>query len=321
MVGRRALAAIALSATLSAHPGAAHAEDRAAAAAAYDRGQRAFDAGDFRQAAEHFQTADRLAPSAAALEGALTAATRADDAALALELADRADARRGDPRLDGAAREARSRFATRAGKLVAACGARACSLRVASAPWPPGVARWIAAGDHVVVVDRGAGEERFAIVVRPGETTTWSAPDAASPPPPAAPPAPAAAPAKAPAPAMPPPGLPPPPPQPEVAEPTAGNGGPSPAWFFVGLGATAVLGGATIGTGVATLAQHDEFEQGPSEEARSNGLLLQNTTNALIAGTAVAGIVTVVLAAVVDWSGDPPSSPTSAMGRGAVLRF
>jgi hypothetical protein len=317
MVARRALAATALVMALAAHATPAWADDRAAAAEAYDRGQRAFDAGDFRQAAEHFQTADRLAPSAPALEGAITAATRADDAGLALELADRADGRRGDPRLDGAAREARSRFAARAGKLIAGCGARPCSLRVASAPWPPGTARWIAAGDHVVVIDRGAGEERFAIVVRPGETTTWTAPDVApSPPPPVAPPA--AAPATPP-PALPPPAVPPPAPQPAVDQRADAGGGPSPAWFFVGLGATVVLGGATIGTGVATLAQHDEFEAGPSEEARSNGLLLQNTTNALIAGTAVAGIVTVVLAAVVDWSGDPAPSPSG--DRRAILRF
>lgn len=300
-VNRRGVV-VALAALLGVAPALARADDKSAAGEAYDRGQRAFDAGRFREAAEEFRTADRLSPSAPALEAAIESASRADDPGLVMGLCETADGRPGDAHLEGVARDARARFEGRAGKLLPRCSASStpppCSLRIGNEPWTPGVARWIAAGDHVVVVDRGRGEERFAVPVGVRSTVEWSPPEPppgqVAPPPPVAPP-PAQQPADSP------------------GEP-ASAGGISPAWFFVALGGTVVLGGVATGTGVATLSEHDEFETAPTQDGRDSGLVLQNTTNGLLAGAAACGVATIILAFVVDWSGGEPASTASARG-------
>lgn len=307
-VNRRAIA-VALVALLGVAPALAQADDKTAAGEAYDRGQRAFDAGRFREAVEEFRTADRLSPSAPALEAAIESASRADDPGMVMELCETADARPGDAHLEGVARDARIRFEGRAGKLLPRCSATppsrvqappTCSFRVANEPWTPGVARWISAGDHVVVVDRGRGEERFAVPVGVRSTVEWSPPE----PPPGE-----AKPGVPVAPPPPPPQAPPPAPPDETSA-----GGLSPAWFFVALGGTVVLGGVATGTGVATLSEHDDFETSPTQEGRDSGLVLQNTTNGLLAGAAACGVATVILAFVVDWSGGEPASTGSSRG-------
>jgi len=116
-VGRWGIA-FALGALLGAAPALARADDKAAAGEAYDRGQRAFDAGRFREAAEEFRTADRLSPSAPALEAAIESGSRADDPGLVMELCEVADGRTGDAHLEGVARDARIRFEGRAARTI-----------------------------------------------------------------------------------------------------------------------------------------------------------------------------------------------------------
>jgi len=91
----RTRVAIVLAAALMVAPLAARADDPEAARAAYDRGAAAFKAKRYAEAAAELVRADALAPNAVALESALKAAELADDAALAMTLADRAEQRAG----------------------------------------------------------------------------------------------------------------------------------------------------------------------------------------------------------------------------------
>jgi hypothetical protein len=120
------------------------------------------------------------------------------------------------------------------------------------------------------------------------------------------------------------PAAPPPPPQP-VVEATPDDGkdqAPAdrgtrvlPTWaFWSGLGATAVLGGVTIWSGVDTLNTKDEFDKDPSPKKRDEGEQAELRTNVLIGTTGVLAAATVVIGVFfTDWSGG--SSTEGAQAR------
>jgi hypothetical protein len=83
----------------------------AEARAAYEAGAAAYDRGDHAAAAARLAEADARVPNARALQLAMAAALLGDDARLALELADRADARAVDGPLAELALRIRRRFA------------------------------------------------------------------------------------------------------------------------------------------------------------------------------------------------------------------
>ena len=162
-----------------------------------------------------------------------------------------------------------------------------------------------------MVLDRGHGEERFAVTIGVRATVEWGPPGEPATSPPSSPP-----------PSPPPPQDPPGGPGAEGRAPREaqeGSGGPSPAWFFVALGGAVLFGGAATATGVATLSAHDDFETSPTSGGRDDGLALQGATNGLLAGAAVCGVATLVLAFVVDWSGEESPDVARASGSGLTL--
>lgn len=129
------IAATALGATEArAEPTAADMEN---ARAAYDRGAAASARGDHATAARELALADTIAPNRVALEAALTAALDADDAALGMELAARAEARGEGGSVAELAREARARFAGRAGPVTKAEATPPAAAGAETAPRSP----------------------------------------------------------------------------------------------------------------------------------------------------------------------------------------
>jgi tetratricopeptide (TPR) repeat protein len=101
-------------------------------------------------------------------------------------------------------------------------------------------------------------------------------------------------------PTAPPPATPPPPPR-----------GVSPAWFYAGAGATLVVTGFTVWSGIDTQQALDDYERDlptlSPEEAQArleHGHSLERRTNLLLAGSIVLGVGTAVLGIwVVDFGG------------------
>ena len=257
----------------------ARADDTSTAEArsAYDRGAKAYDAGDHAVAAAELARADLLAPNATVLELALKAALRSDDPLLAMSLADRAAERRVEGGAAEAARAVRARFEGRVGRLVVQCRT-ACSAAVDGAPATAGTARWVLAGPHDVEISAGGARERRSVVVGVGGIVRVEQ----------APPAPVRLP-------------PPPPPAPS---PSTGDGRVSPAVFWIGLGATALLGVAAGVSGLDTRERHDQFVQSPSEQAAQDGRAAQIRTNVLVGATIATGVLTGALGLLaIRWSG------------------
>lgn len=257
----------------------AQAADVAAARDAYDRGAASYDAGEYAVAATQLSRADALVPNDVALELALKAAVKANDAVLVMELAARADGRRSRT-LHAVRDDARSRMSARVGRVTVACapGTR-CTATFDDTPFPVGEARWVLTGDHRVVIDSGDGNRQaFPVRVDPGVTVPVTA---------------ASTPAHVPI----------PPPSdarrtsieqaPHVVAPP--RSGVSPVWFWVGAGLSAVLGGVTIASAVDTRSKYDEFSVRPSSALSNDGAEAQLRTNLLFAGTAASAVTTAVL--------------------------
>jgi hypothetical protein len=70
--------------------------------------------------------------------------------------------------------------------------------------------------------------------------------------------------------------------------------GLSPTWFWIGVGATTLLSGITLWSGLDTKARHDDYVNGGrnDDSLRSDGESAQQRTNLLLAGTGIAAIVT-----------------------------
>lgn len=98
----------------------------------------------------------------------------------------------------------------------------------------------------------------------------------------------------------------------------------SPVWFFTGLGATLVVGGFATWSALDTRSAHDSYEEDlptltqPQIDQRvDEGHSLERRTNWLLAGTAVLGVTTGVLAALlVDWRGGDQRGPHTRVSGG-----
>lgn len=274
--------------------GAARAEDAVSARAheAYDRGAEAFKRGDFGVAARAFAEADALVPSAVALHAALDAAVRADDPVLGTQLLDRASRAPADEALDATIRVARARFARRTGRVRVACGA--CKAAIDGVPIDVGVAVVVRTGPHTATIDAGVPEQRAIDV--PADDTVVLSPRAAS-----------------------------------IAPPPARSGGLSPAWVFVGAGATAIAGGLGIASAVDTSNRHADFVRsgcdrvgsGACSAASSDGASAQSRTNVLLGVTAALGVATAAIALfAVRWKSDASVTVGLVQGSpGASLRL
>lgn len=74
-----------------------------------------------------------------------------------------------------------------------------------------------------------------------------------------------------------------------------GKGGLAPTWFYLGLGATVVLGGATVWSGLDTNKARDDYDKAPTQAGLDEGRSKQSRTNLLLGATAVIGAGTAVI--------------------------
>jgi hypothetical protein len=271
------------------------------AADEYDAGRRAFKLGDFENAATHFENADRDAPSAEALMGAIRSRQEAHQMARAATLAALGLARHpNDSAMADLARQVIAAASPSFHKIIVSCSP-ACALAVDNklTPYREGTSAilFVEPGPHMVEAGwsgkRHAAKELTAVAG--GQTQL-----AMAPPPEKKESEPSPKPAvenEA---------------QPEAdIEPVAASAGAEtgvqrnglpPAVFIAGLGATAVLAGVTIWSGIDT-----QNNPGPGRVQREcidtscdlyqEGLSKQHRTNALIAVTGVVGVATAVIGA------------------------
>jgi hypothetical protein len=76
---------------------------------------------------------------------------------------------------------------------------------------------------------------------------------------------------------------------------TAKSKGMSPTLFYVGLGATVVLGGVTIWSGLDTNKARSDYDAHPTQAGLDDGRSKQSRTNLLLGATAVVGVGTAVV--------------------------
>jgi hypothetical protein len=266
----------------------ASADDNAAAAKAFSQGQAAMLEGDAAKAAEFFELADNLAPSAPALRNAararVTAGHKAVAATHAAELLRRyhsdADSR-------AVAEALLSELAPELARIDVTCTEK-CDVLV------DGMAVGYAAredhsffvqpGDREVVAEFEGGRKASSAVSAPINAVT---------------PVKLEAPAKEVTPD----------PSTLVVQP-AKSKGIRRRWFVGGAILTVVLGGVATASGLQTLQTRDDIktavEEGDHDKAvdlYDKGGDQQIRTNVLLGATAAVGAVTILLAVFTDWSG------------------
>jgi hypothetical protein len=291
-------------------PDAPGADDREAAANAFDRGTRSYLARDYPRAAEWFETAYRMAPAPAALIQAVRSHARAGNdvraATLALIL------RSAYPDDEAATRQADQTLAlaTELVRVDLSCTAR-CTIELDGALVELTSFFVEPRVEHVVraTFDTGTVEERVS--AGPGQTRTLEL---------IAPPAPEVVtdtttetgtdPARA----------------PEVdaryatasVPPPPRDRGISPAFVIAGIGLTAVAGGVLIWSGIDTLDGVPAYEAMPTPERLADGQSREMRTNVLIGVTAGVGAIAAVLAIFTDWGGGEAEQSAPAVTTAAV---
>ncbi|MCB9598303.1 MAG: hypothetical protein H6719_36655 [Sandaracinaceae bacterium] len=260
------------------------ARDRQSAAEAYDRGTAAYLADDFAEAARWFETADRLAPAAAALVQAVRAHQRAGNAQRAATLALRLQALYPDDRTARTTAQRALADARQFLRVDVTCD-QDCTVVVAGAIMGHTSFFLDAGDDHDVTAEFETGPVTQTATGGAGETVALSfeAPPA---PPPVVEPDPV-----------------PVEPDPIVEAPAEGGGGVPLAVSITALVITAGLGGVLIWSGVDTLDGVPAYEANPTAEGLADGRSREERTNWLIAGTAVAGAATAILLIFTDWGG------------------
>jgi hypothetical protein len=266
-------------------------EDIAAAGRAFDEAQRAQLRRDYARAAELFELADRLAPSAPAMRSAIRNLEAAGNAARAATLASEAtDRYPSDLETQRLATGTLARLAPTLASLLVRC-TPACGLEldrrlVATAAAPqhhlfvvPGehalVARFIggspAAREHGAGADRRSETRRLDAVAGDVIELALRAPPEDSPPPPAVVAASAPAPGRLQR-------------WRRLAPAVARRGAARPLR----------LAGVLLWSGVDTLGARDRYVSHPTEAAYYDGLARERRTNGLIG--AVAGLATITVA-------------------------
>jgi hypothetical protein len=335
--GTRRIPRSAWIAVLLAVPSSAWADDREEARRAYDQGTVAHKRGDYAEAATQFARADELAPSSIALRAALDEAVRARNCVLGAELLERSKRGPSDTPLSRSVGAAEGAFRGCAGRVVVHCPeGRACQATLDGKPMAPGKPTWSRVGQRTLLLqvdDRTLPPRQ--VEIKPDETLDIPVPvpeEPASPPPVPAPRSEGTAPIRGEAEPTP-PSEPHPAPSPRSSVPTSRTEAPmprpagpadppagerppsasglSPVWFWIGVGGSALLGGATALSAVDTMDKHNQFvgnscaevANPPCSSLSTEGSSAQLRTNILIAGTAVVAVVTIVVgAAFTRWS-------------------
>lgn len=278
-------------------------EDKKAASEAFRDGDRAFKGGDFRRAAEAYESAYRRAPHYAPLWNAARAWDRAGELARAATLYARylRDAPANAPDRNNAT-TALGKIAPKLARLDIHAEAGVDGVKVDDRAADPDRATdassaqtftvYVAPGAHVVEARAGEQTVKQSPKVEAGEVVgvalTVPAPKKDEPPPP-------------------PPSAPAPPP----------SHGWSPAIVVFGGAVTAITGGLAIWSGVDTLQQKDQFDKTPTQDNLDSGRAKQARTNVLLGVATVSALATAAMAIfLVDWRAGPASTE-----RGAARNF
>lgn len=236
----------------------------------YQRGKVAYDRGDFGVAANAFAEADARSPNDRVLELAIASAHRANDPALGMTLVDRADERG----LVAVAKAGRDRFAAYVGKIVVVCpDFSMCKASLDDRPLSTAKPNWATLGKHTatLTVDDDAAEISTVVVTATEIVAIKrSVRDVA----------PSVVQVFDPLPAAP------------AREPRAR---PSRAWFWGGVGTTALLGAGTLVSALDVRSIHDDFASNRSDELAAAGKAAETRTNVLLISTGIVAVATAVV--------------------------
>jgi len=261
------------------------AEDKKAASTAFRDGDRAFKSGDYRRAAEAYETAYKRAPHHAPLWNAARAWDRAGEIARAATLYAKylREAPANAPDRNNAT-SALAKIAPKLARLDLHIDATLKDVKVDDRAIEPDTdggqsyTVYVVQGAHVVEARSGDETIKQSSTVAAGDVVgiALSMPEPKKkdePPPP-----------------------PPPPPAPSK--------GWSPAVVVFGGAVTLITGGLAIWSGVDTLQQKDQFDKSPTQDNLDSGRAKQTRTNALVVVSALSGVLTGAAAIfLVDWKG------------------
>ncbi len=266
-------AAAAVSAMVLASPTAAGQSDlHSQAAKLFEQGVAARARGQHQEAASRFAAADARSANSAALLAAMKAALLAEDAVLAMQLADRAARDLDDDALGSAAVALRDRFGKRCGRMTVRC--TDCTLRIDGAPAAVNLSHWVLVGEHQLLIRHGTRSRDQSVYVNAGRALQVQG----------APLRPRMATATE--------------PSTKAREPR----GVAAAWFWLSLGATAGFGFATVASAIDAVELHADFVQSPSARAERSGRAAQEQTNALLAVNLGLVALTTTLGITANWS-------------------
>jgi tetratricopeptide (TPR) repeat protein len=259
-----------LAALLLVLPAPARADDDVARAAQdFATGEAAYEAGDYRRAAEAFEAAYRAKAHHAPLWNAARSWEKAGENVRAANLLERylREAPADAPDRDNATAtlaDVQKRLGRLQIQKVGVTG-----VRVDGAPFDEDVV-YVAPGEHVATADAGGVPVRKLVRVAAGDVLSVT--------------------------------LSPPPPEPPAPE----KHGLSP-WYVVAGGALVATGlGFTIASGFDTVSKRDAFLADPTQPRLDEAFHSQTRTNVLLATTGGIALVTAVLAAFfVEWRPSP----------------
>jgi hypothetical protein len=280
---------------------------RREAAAAFEQGTRAFEAQDFSGAAEFFETADRLVPSAPAGVYAVRAHRGQRDpfhdaraATLALSLLSRYP---DDARVTSYAYRVIDELSPGLGRLTVRC--QGCELSVDARAASGSL--FVEPGRHTVTAAWGARVLHRDVDLQAGQSVPLELE-----PPPEAPTGTTAVTGNTGSQGTVGPTVVPPPGggRQGGAVDEGSSGGMSPAVFGLGLVVTAGLGGTLLWSGLDTLAGRDEYVQDPTQARLDDGRSRELRTNGLLVGTALAGAATILVGLFFTrWRAERPAVP------------
>ncbi len=314
MMWARCVAGVVLGASVLVAAGTASSQtgDVAAAAAAFQEGQRLQLGREYARAAEMFELADGAAPSPAALRSAIRNHLAAGQRARAASLALRAQTRdAADPQSVALAAEVQASEGPQLARVSVRC-TPACTLsvdgRAVSSQTAAAHAFYADPGPRALEIVWGPGRTRSRpLTLAAGQQTELEleAPPEPPTPPPTPPPAPVIV-------------VTPPPPAPIQVAPEAPPRPLSPVIFAVGAGLTAVSAGLLLWSGLDTLEARDAYVQSPSEAGYNDGVSREVRTNVLLGTTLGLGVATAVVGVFFTRWRARPATPTLTPTAGGV---
>ena len=274
------------------------ADDLAEARADYDAGAAAYDRKDYRTAAERFARADERVPNGRTLQLAMAAALLGSDAALAMNLVERAETRPSEREIADLSQRLRARFGHAVGRIRFVC-MQACKADVDGARVDANRPRWVEPGKHSIDLRTEASRVERDVSVGAGETISVAIDDATAAPIDVATTSKATEPAAAPA-------------------PPRDRGLPRYVfWSTVAL--TGIAAGTATVLTIDVARRHDEFVAAPSAEASRDGEAAQTRARIVWGVTGVLALAAVVVGLNTDFAGPSGAALRVDVGPGGVL--